>query len=667
MRGRLWLPWTLLAVLVCASVAARAVSGLRIGGLWIAPDEMIWGGLGRRLWEHGDLRLFGEAQQVYGVVYPALVGGPFALAGLERGYDVLKVLQPIVMSATALPVYLWARRLATPGWALVAAALTLAVPGMLYSGLVMSETVFYPALVLAAWATAAALERPTGLRQALLVGAVVLAAATRLQALVLPLVVLGAAGLQAVMLRDARRPVRLWPAFAAFLALGGAWLAWRGFAGGSPAAALGSYSPAAGAGYEAGDVLRFTAYHAAALLMLVALFPACAAALLVVQALAGRERDPALVAYAATATSLSVWLVVQAGAFTSVFVRGFSDRYLLPLAPVLFVGFAAWLARGAPRPRVATAAVVLGAFGLLAALPLRDLVTQEAAWQSLGVVPLIWLREGWGESRLELVFWVGAAVALAAFALLPRRAVLVLPAVTLAVLVFASASSTREVIQNVAFDQRFLVGGRHEWIDDRAHGPTAYLYAGEQPVNIVWHQVFWNDELERVYGLGALSEGAGLPLAVTVHPEADGRLVRSDGRAPGERYVVATQGVALEGTVVDQVPIGGGLVGLRLWRLTPPARIRSLLTGVRDAGDMHEPAIMHVWNCQRGRLELTLLWKLSTRVELKVNGELVRTLRSHGEEFVNTTVSPPPGASLCRFEVIPDSLLGSTRFEFVRD
>ena len=213
--------WTILVALICASVIARAISGLRIGGPWIAPDEMIWAGLGRRLWEHGDLRLFGGAQHVYGVVYPALVGGPLSLAGLELGYDALKVVQPIVMSLTAVPVFLWARRLATPGWALLAAALTLAVPGLLYSALVMSEVAFYPALVLAAWATAAVLEEPSHGRQALLVGAVVLAAATRLQALVLPLVVVTAAGLHALALRDARRALRLWPAYAAFLVLGG--------------------------------------------------------------------------------------------------------------------------------------------------------------------------------------------------------------------------------------------------------------------------------------------------------------------------------------------------------------------------------------------------------------------------------------------------------------
>jgi hypothetical protein len=664
--SRLLSPWPVLAVVVAASVAARAVSGLRIEGLWIAPDEMVWAALGQSLWEHGDLRLLGGEQKLFGVVYPALVGAPLALAGLERGYDVLKVIQPIVMSATAVPVYLWARRVATPGWSLVAAVLTLAVPGLLYSGLVMSETVFYPAVVLAAWATAAALEEPTLGRQGLMVAAVLLAGATRLQALVLPLVVLTAALLHALIVRDARRVLRLWPALAAFAVLGGAWVLWRTVAAGSPTGALGGYAPAAEADYGLGHVLRFTAYHGAALVLLVALFPLCAVALLLIRALAGREQSTALAAYLATAGSLALWLVAQTGVFTSVFVNGFSDRYLLPLAPVLFVGFAAWLSRGAERPRLATAAVVLLVFSLLAYLPLRELVVQEAAWQSLTVVPLIWLREHVSESGFELAFWGGAAAALVAFALVPRRAIALLPGLALAVLVTASAASTREVVQNVAFDQRNLVG-RHAWVDAVAAGPAAYLYVREFPPNVVWHQLFWNEELRHVYALGGLQQGVGLPLAESVRADDSGRLVLPDGGLPAERFAVAIDAVALEGEPLDRVELGYELYGLTLWRLDPPARIRSIRTGVRQDGDMHEPGVLTAWDCSNGRLVLTLLPKDSTRVELRVNGELRRTIQFAGEPFINTMVLPPPGVAVCRFEVIPDSLLGSTRFEFVRD
>lgn len=644
---------------MAVSTGARAFAGLRIDGLWIVPDEMIWAELGRNLWEDGAFRVFGETQ-VFGVVYPALVGGPLTLGGLEAGYDALKVLQALAMSLAAVPVYFWSRRLAGSRWALVAAALTLAIPGLLYSGLVLSEVVFYPVMVLAAWAMAAALETPTRGRQALLVATVVLACATRLQALVLPLVLVTALAFQGVFDRDARRPLRLWPAVASLATLGGAWVAWRSIAAGSLSGALGGYAAAAGAEYDAGEVARFAVYHGSELLLATALFPACAVALLLVRAFLGREESRAVRAYLATAVSLALWLVLQTGAFASVYVNGLSGRYLLPLAPVLFVGFAVWLARGAMRTRLATGLVALGALGLLVALPLRDLVVQEAAWQSPAVIPLLWLRERFGDAEMELVLWGGAALALAVFALVPRRATVVLPAVTLAVLAFSSAAATREAVQNVAFDQQNLVGGRQRWIDDRVAEPAAYLYVGEQPVNIVWHQAFWNERLERVFSLAQ----APLPAATAVTVRPDGRLV-----APSEpRYVVAVDAVALVGEPIDRVPLAtANQSGLTLWRIEPPVRIRSLRTGVREDGDMHEPGRMRVWDCQAGRLELTLLPKASTRVELRVNGETVQVLDDiAGKEFVQAAVDPPSGAEICVFEVVPDSLLGSTRFEFVR-
>lgn len=652
-----------LAGLVAVSTAARSLAGLRIDGLWIVPDEMIWAELGRSLWEDGALRVFGETQ-VFGLVYPALVGAPLTLAGLEAGYDALKVLQALVMSLAAVPVYLWSRRLAGSGWALAAAALTLAIPGLLYSGLVLSEVAFYPVMILVAWAMASALESPTRGRQALLVGAVVLAAATRLQALVLPLVLVTALVFQAVFERDLRRPLRLWPAVAVLGALGVAWVAWQSIAAEALSGALGGYAAAAEAEYDAGDVARFAVYHASELLLAVALFPACAVALLLVRALLGREDSPAVRAYLATALSLGLWLVVQTGAFASVYVNGLSGRYLLPLAPVLFVGFAVWLARGAPRTRLAAGLVAVGALGLLLAVPLRDLVVQEAAWQSPSVIPLIWLREAFGDGGMELVLWGGAAAALAVFALVPRRAAVVMPAVTLTVLAFSSAVATREAVQNIAFDQKNLVGGRHRWIDTRADGSAAYLFVGERPVNFVWHQVFWNERLERVY---ALAE-APLPRAIPVGVRGDGSLILPGGGKAEQPYVVAVDAVALVGEPIDRVPLASAnQSGLTLWRIEAPVRIRSLRTGVREDGDMHEPGRMRVWDCQAGRLELTLLPKASTRVELRVNGETVQVLDDiAGKEFVQAAVSPPSEADVCVFEVVPDSLLGSTRFEFVR-
>src|SRR5205823_7975312 len=108
-------------------------------------------------------------------VYPLLAGLPLSMHNAERGYAALKVLQAVVMSLVAVPVYLWGRTLMARGWALVAAALSLCLPALAFTGFVMTEVAFYPIVALTAWLLARALVRPTAASQTLAVGAIALA------------------------------------------------------------------------------------------------------------------------------------------------------------------------------------------------------------------------------------------------------------------------------------------------------------------------------------------------------------------------------------------------------------------------------------------------------------------------------------------------------------
>ena len=171
-RRRVSRTWALLAALVGVSAVARLLGALAIPGPWIAPDEMVYGLLGQSLYRDGELEILGGPTPFVSLVYPALVGLPLALDDLEVGYGLLKALQAVVMSATAVPVFLWARELVSERWALVAAALTVAIPGLAYAGLIMTEVAFYPVVVLALSSASRALANPTGAGQATLVALV---------------------------------------------------------------------------------------------------------------------------------------------------------------------------------------------------------------------------------------------------------------------------------------------------------------------------------------------------------------------------------------------------------------------------------------------------------------------------------------------------------------
>src|ERR671930_542373 len=340
----------LLGLLVTVSTLLRFWGGTLVPIPWINPDEIIYGELGRSLWHDGTFRLLGRPTEFISLVYPALVGGPLSLGNLERGYHLLKLLQALLMSLAAVPVYLWARSLGTRGWAFLAAVLTVAIPGLAYSGLIMTEVAFYPIVVLAAYALG-------------------------IDVLLAP--------------RRPRRLLRLAPAAGALVLLAAVWAGWRLRNGGPLSRVFGAYEPAGQIHYGAGRAARFVLYHYADLALFTGLFPICAVlALLVV----GPRADDRLRAYLATTVALCFWFPLEVGIFASQHVGYLAERNLLPLAPVLFVGFAAWLARGGPRPRAVTAASAVAVLALLAVLPLSKLARPEAFPDSFTLLPLIRLR-----------------------------------------------------------------------------------------------------------------------------------------------------------------------------------------------------------------------------------------------------------------------------------
>ena len=102
MRGRR--QWGALAALVLISTAFRAWAAVSVPVPWIAPDEMVYGLLGRSLYLHGSLEILGGPTPFYSLLVPALVGFPLSAFGLATGLDVVQGLQAFVMSLATVPV-----------------------------------------------------------------------------------------------------------------------------------------------------------------------------------------------------------------------------------------------------------------------------------------------------------------------------------------------------------------------------------------------------------------------------------------------------------------------------------------------------------------------------------------------------------------------------------
>jgi hypothetical protein len=658
--------WVPLAALVLVSTAFRAWAAVSVPVPWIAPDEMVYGLLGRSLYLHGSLEILGGPTPFYSLLVPALVGFPLTAFGLTSGLDILQGLQAFVMSLAAVPVYLWAHSLVSRRWALVAAALTVAVPGLTYAGLLMSEVLFYPLFVLAAWAGAATIVRPTTPRQILLVVAIVAVCLTRLQAIVLLPALATAAVVDAWLARSWSSLRRLVPAAGVLGALVLVWLGWRLASGGG---ALGSYEVVASTSWSIGAAAKYVLYHAASLLILSGLFPAAAVALMLVRAARHGEPDPSVRAYLAVASSLCVWLVVEVGVFTSHYSDRIVERNLIALAPVLFVGLVVWVGGGTLGSRLERALVALAAGVVLVLLPIDRYVNISGMHDALTLVPLYKLSTA---TSLDTINWVYPAVVgvlVVALGFAPRRWLRFAPLVLLVAFVGASVLSSQFAVDQAAEQQRTFLGKNPSWVDRKAEGSVAYLYDGEPAWNGVWHTLFWNPKIDRVYDLSGEEVPGPLPQA-PAEVRSDGRIfVPPSAWQPGD-YAVVSDWSTLVGEKLKGVKQQGlTQTGLRLWRVEPPLRFRDRISGLQVNGDIYATitARLDSYDCRAGTYRLTLIVKQPQTVDIRVNGRLARRLRFdqevpswHGDFPVNGH------GGQCTLEVTPTGLLGTTVFQLDR-
>ncbi len=671
-RNRLLLglsgPSALLVLLVAVSTAFRALAAEDVPGPWIAPDEMVYTLLGRGLWHHASLTILGGPTPYYSFLFPAFVGLPMSIGGIEFGYGLLKVLQALVMSLAAVPVYLWGRSLMPRRFALLAAALTLAVPGLAYSGLVMTEVLFYPLLTVAAWAIANALLRPTARNQVLLVLALVAAMATRLQAVVLLPVFLGALALYALLGRSLEPARRLWPSLAGIAGVACAWIAWHLAAG---TAVLGGYAGVGHGSHGVGHAAKFILYHAASIELLTGIFPVCALLVLLVEAFRHREASADTRSYLAVATSVIVCFVVEVGVFASEHVGRLAERDLLAVAPILFLGFAVWLARGGPRPYLVSSVIALAVAAPLLALPLEKIVVDAATPDALTLIPFLRLLHATSLHTLELVFYVGVGIAVLLFALLPRRALLVLPALLLAAGIAVSAEASGYVAQQARKQKAEFASPEPRWVNRAAAGSVAYVYAGERDWNGVWQTLFWNPRVDRVYDVGGSSVPGPVPQRQLILGP-NGTLSPKDAHRSPVRYTVISRTFELDGSpVAETQSVAAGQAGLRLWLFTPPLRAIYRTTGLQPNGDISGggDGAITAYTCDHGgTFIVTLLIKSPGTIAVRRNGQVWRQLTfapsSSGAVWRGQIPAVPQQGGVCKLDVVPTGLIGTTAFLF---
>ena len=476
MQALLRAPSLALAGLIAVAAAVLALAGRGIPTPWILVDELLHAQLARGLRAGDGYSVRGHDLTV-SWTYPALLA-PFAWS-----YGAMKVVNSVVIALTAVPVFLWTRRLASPISALAAAALTLLLPSMLFSSTLMLENLFLPLFVTACFLCAAAIERPALATQAAAFAAIGLASATRVQGLLLVPVF----ALAALTTRRARALMPSLVVCAAVLIAAVTKLAVGG---------LGVYEQHRDAHYTAGGIGIWLLRSAGELSLAAAIVPV--AALLALRPRILSERT--FVAVAASATAALVCLAAVAAAWEP---HGIKERYMAPALPLLLIALVVWVERGArPRPWWAVAIPA----GLAASLPLgRLFASPSVLGNGWGLLPFE--RAGLTAARVLLVAGVAAAIALFLFA--PRLAV-----VGVALFLAASTVVVYSTIRSRSRTVLALSGLRdRDWIDDAGVPAVTYVNATnfEQEARAgrwfeewvpVWETEFWNHSALSVLSLG---------------------------------------------------------------------------------------------------------------------------------------------------------------------
>jgi hypothetical protein len=487
-------PATWLSLIVATSAAARFAASLRHTSPRTFPDEYIYAALARSLAAGDGLVIRGTAARFPALLEPLLAAPLWLVGDTTAAYRLTQGLHVIAVSLAALPVFWLARRLAVPAWqALACAALTVALPSLVFSSYVMADAVAYPLALGAVAAGVAALDRPTTRNQLAFFSLVLLVTLTRVQYAVIPIAFAAAAlvvtrGRPLPALRRHRVLVVAFGAPAlAMLALG-------------PQRLLGYYDGVLGLRVSPVTLAHWAGVDAMLLAYVagVAIVPGAVAGL--VTGL-GRNAAGPHRAFAALTTVFLALVLLEAALYAGSGSERFQERYLMALVPLLPVAFCAG-ARTLPAGRWLAVAVAAVLVVLSLSIPLSGYVAFDGKQDSPFLMAVARLQTGLGVGSAGLVIALAVgllASAAVAAALRPRVGVPIALAGAIAAAVAASVGATLfDVDAATRMEATFAAGGNWTWIDDSGLGPTSVLVTPGTDRTTAEVQLFWNRDLQRV-------------------------------------------------------------------------------------------------------------------------------------------------------------------------
>ena len=575
-------PVTWLALLVGFSALARGLIGLAVASPWILPDEVVYSELAKSIAQGGrpsirDVPVFG-----WGEVYPTLVAPAWLLFDdLFSAYRAALLLNALVMSLTAIPAYLLARLFVTRSLSFVVAVMTVLVPSMAYTGVVMTENACYPAFVLALLLLARVVRDPTFGRQALALLGLGVVVFTRIQSAALLGAYAGAVGIYALTASRAERGAylrRFWPTAALVIPAAAAPFVLSVSRGEGLVGWLGARSGTFER-FKAHEVPQWAVLLTADLILYLAVIPVAATAVMIGLGVSRTSAERLRLFAAIALPTYLAMLVSVAVVSASLDVDGtenLNERYLFYVVPLAFVGCALWVSSGHPRPRPWVWGILAASCLLTALMPIQQLA-YNAGFQSLALLP--WLSVSVSNEVLSL-FVAAFTLGLGMLWLVcrPDRSGRLWLAVGawLAIVGAVTVDSNLHSARNSAYA---FEGRTATWIDDAVpagsrvdvlwrRGPEG------RPVPVeFWVMVgeFFNGSVGDVYRIGRPTYYETFLPTVPVRERAGRTLAEDDGKRVDPEYVLVSCRTPVVGEVVGRGPQGR----LSVVKVSRPLRLAS--------------------------------------------------------------------------------------------
>jgi hypothetical protein len=490
-----------LSAIAVLSIAIRVVLAREVRGPFFFMDELGYEQMAASLARTGHFALFGKTGTAYAPLYSVVLAPIYALtSNAVHAYEWAKVVNAVFMSLAVFPIYGIARFVLSRPKAVGVAALSLLAPLMFYADLELSENLAYPLTLLAIWAMLRAVREPRLRNDAILLGAIALACAARLQQVALFPAALTAILLVALVRPEGGRMRELRCAVSRHRLLFGTVVV--GFAAvlagtvqnGGAIPFAGRYSVVGKAHPSVVDVLWQAVQHLAAFDFAIGIVP-FAGSLLAAYALARFGFPRNALVFGSVAVATTAWLLVvvafDAAAFDRSYVQRVGqqiptdasrihERYLIYLVPLFLIAMVAGLRAVRPRVSWHVHVAVAGVVALLPlAIPFSTGINDSSVAESFGLQTLAKNVHGtilpWGHA-VQIALYVSTVLALGfVYAVVRPRPTFAVVLTVFAFLIFSSVARVRIIgaAQTIAD-----TSAHARWVDRAVGGGRVTLVGG---------------------------------------------------------------------------------------------------------------------------------------------------------------------------------------------